>query len=146
MGKRIILLFAVMLAMALPVRAQTIPTPYQGSASAEGSHSFKGTTMLGMTVNWNAATTARYLMIFDSNSTATTSTTPCSTTQVNGCLLYCAYMPTSGTAPGSFIEDWVLHPITAQNGIVAAASTGAGCGTFTVDGSAGEFFYAQVRF
>ena len=145
MGKRIILLFAVILVLALPVRAQTIPTPYQGSTSAEGSHLFFGTTMLGMTVNWNAETTARYLMIFDSNSTATTSTTPCSVTQTKGCLLYCAYMSGSGTAPGAFIEDWVLHPITAQNGIVAAASTGAGCGTFTVDAGAGDFFYAQVR-
>jgi hypothetical protein len=144
--KRVLSSLILILALALPAMAQTVPTPYQGSTSAEGSHLFLGTTMLGMTVDWNAETTARYLMIFDSNSTATTSTTPCSVTQTKGCLLYCAYMPTSGTAPGSFIEDWVLHPITAQNGIVAAASTGAGCGTFTVDAGAGDFFYAQVRF
>lgn len=146
MGKRIILLFAVMLALALPVRAQTSPTYYQGSASAEAAHLFSGTVAYGVTVDWNAETTARYLMVFDSNSTSTHSTTPCSVTQVNGCLIYCAYMSGSGVAPGAFIEDWVLHPMKGQNGIVMGISTGAGCGTYTADAGAGNFIYSQLTY
>lgn len=147
--KRILFSLILMLALAVPVFAQTKPIPYQGSAAAEGSHLFVGTTIIDMSVSWNAATTARYLMLFDSNSASTHNTTPCSgataSPPVNGCLLYCFYIPTSGTAPDSYAWDWVMHPITAHNGILAALSTGAGCGTFTADGS-NDFFYAQVSY
>jgi hypothetical protein len=141
--KRILAALALLVLVARGAHAQAIPKYYQGSSAAEGSHLFSGTTLYGITVSWNAATTARYLMIFDSNSTSTTSATPCSVTQVKGCLAYCVYMSTSGTAPDSWVEDWVLHPISTQYGIVVAASTGAGCGTFAVDG-ANDFFYAQA--
>jgi hypothetical protein len=145
MSNRIVkyLLAVALLSWALPAFAQTKPIPYQGSSAAEGSHLFSGTTAIDVSVSWNSATTARYLFVFDSNSTSTHNTTPCSVTQVNGCLLYCSYVSNSGTAPDFNAWDWVMHPFTARNGIVMALSTGAGCGTFTVDGS-NDFFYAQV--
>jgi len=125
--------------------AQLQPIPLQGSTAAEGSHVFAGTIFSGITVNWQSASTARYLMLFDATALpANGSTSSCSAAQASGCLAYCLYLPSSASAPNSFTLDWTLHPVPMRKGVVAALSTGAGCGTLTVDGS-NDFFYAQVR-
>lgn len=125
--------------------AQSQPVVTQASNAAEGSHVFSGTTLYTLAVSWNAATTARYVMVFDGTALPSNgATTACTTTQATGCLAWCAYMPNSGTAPDVQTFDWGMHPLVARNGIVAAASTGGGCGTLTVDGT-NDFFYAQVR-
>lgn len=126
-------------------RAQLQPIPIQGSTSAEGSHVFAGTLFSGITINWQSATTARYFMLFDGTSLPSDgSTTSCTSQQKTGCLAYCAFAQTSTSAPSVFSIDWTLHPVMMRNGVVAAMSTGAGCGTLTVD-SSNDFFYAQVR-
>lgn len=141
-------LFLAMLLSPAAASAQIVPLPMQGSSSAEASHLFTGTVMPSITINWQSASTARYLFIFDSTSTATHNTTPCAASnasQVNGCLLYCAYLPNSTSAPNIQTFDWSMHPFFARTGgIVAALSTGAGCGTFTADG-ANNFFYSQTK-
>ncbi len=142
---RIILALAFLF-VATAAHAQTVPIYPQGSNAAEGSHLFKGTVLHTISVTWNAATTARYLMIFDGVALPSNgSTTNCQTTQATGCLAYCAYAPNSTTAPNLQTWDWGIHPLKTQNGVVAAMSTGAGCGTLTVD-TTSNFFYAMVQF
>ena len=141
--KRLLLILAFWL-IPLAAEAQYVPLPPQGSSAAEASHLFSGLKLVNLTINWQSASTARYLFVFDSNSTGTHSTTPCSSSQVNGCLLYCSYLPNSTTAPDVQTYNWGTSPLAGRNGIVAALSTGAGCGTFTADGS-NNFFYAQVN-
>jgi hypothetical protein len=144
--KRILSSLILALAFAMPAFAQTVPLPYQGSAAAEATHLFTGTTLIDLSVSWGSGdTSARFLMIFDSNSASTYSATPCSVTQVNGCLLYCMYVPNSTAGPSGNSFDWVMHPMRGRNGILAALSTGGTCGTYTAD-SASNFYYAQVSY
>ena len=139
----LILVFAM--AMAMSAHAQLQPIPVQGSASAEGSHVFGGSLFSGIVINWQAATTARYFMLFDATSLpANGSTTSCTTTQSNGCLALCIYLTESTSAPNRFALDYTQHPIAMRSGVTAALSTGAGCGTLTVD-TTSNFFYSQVR-
>lgn len=134
-----------LLMSVVSAHAQLYPIPTQGSNAAEGSHVFGGTTFSGLVVTWNGTTTARYLMIFDGVALPSNgATTSCTTTQATGCLALCLYLTESTTAPNRFTLDYTLHPIPMRNGVVAALSTGAGCGTLTVDGS-NDFFYSQVR-
>lgn len=118
--------------------------PMVGSASAEGSHVFAFRNLAKVKVVWASATTARYLMIFDSTSLpANGATTSCSSEpNTSGCLAWCGYMPNSTTAPNEQWFDWGFWPLKLQYGTVAAVSTGANCGTLTVDGS-NDFLYAQ---
>ena len=141
--KRLLLILAFWL-IPLAAGAQSVPLPMQGSTAAEASHLFSGTKLFNLTVTWQSATTARYLFVFDSNSTGTHSTTPCSSSQVNGCLLYCMFMPNSTSAPSAQTWAWNINPILARNGFVTALSTGAGCGTFTADGS-NDFYFGQIE-
>ena len=141
--KRVLFVIALLLLPAV-AHAQLQPVPPQASSAAEGYHQFVGTQLSNLTVNWQSSTTARYLMIFDSTAESKDTATPCSTTAANGCLLYCLYVTASTTAPDSVTLSWVGNPIQAVNGINAAMSSGAGCGTFTVDGS-NDFFYGQVK-
>ncbi|SRR6266851_3264423 len=129
-----------------PAAAQLQPIPTQQSpAAGEGSHVFGGTLFSGLTVTWNAGTGARYLMLFDGVALPSNgSTTTCTTTQATGCLAFCLYLTESTTAPNRFTIDYTLHPIPMRNGVVAALSTGAGCGTLTVDTGA-DWFVGQVR-
>lgn len=119
-------------------------TPQQ-SASAEGSHIFTGFNLVTTEVTWNAATTARYFFVFDSATLpGNGATTSCTSSHVTGCYLWCAFVTNSTAAPNSQSRDFTVHPIgSAKFGIVEALSTGAGCGTFTVDG-ANDFFNAEV--
>lgn len=144
--KRFLLVIAILLCVAGSAKAQLVPTPLQGSTAAEGSHVFAGLTFNGIVVTWNAATTARYLMIFDGTALPSNgATTGCGTTSPNKCLALCMYLTESTTAPNRFALDYTLHPVQMQNGVVAALSTGAGCGTLTVD-TTSNFFYSQVRY
>lgn len=138
-------LVVVLLLMAAVAHAQQATMPMQGSTSAEGSHTFGGTTFNGITVSWNSATAARYFMVFDKTSLPSNgSTTACGSSQTAGCLAYCYYVPQSSSAPNSFTLDFTSHPFFLRNGVTVAMSTGAGCGTLTADGS-NDFFYSQVR-
>lgn len=131
--------------LSLPVRAHALPM--QQSTAAEGSHVFTGNQLVTLTVNWNAATTARYLMIFDGPLPSNGATTNCSAVGGQGasCLAYCSYASNSGVAPSVNTWNFGSSPVITRNntGLTAAMSTGAGCGTLTVDGS-NDFFYAQV--
>lgn len=144
--KRFWLLLVLLLAAPWDARCQLAPIPMQSSpAAGEGSHVFGGTITSGVTVTWNAGTTARYLMLFDGTSVPSNgATTSCTTTQQAGCLAWCAYLTESTTAPNRFALDWTLHPIPLRKGAIWALSTGAGCGTFTAD-SETSWFYSQVR-
>lgn len=141
--------FLFLLAIPAVGRAQLVPTRTQSSTSAEGSHVFSGTTLVSLAVTWNAATTARYLMIFDGvalpSNGSTTSCTSQGSTPVTGCLAWCGFMPNSTSAPNLQTVDWTMHPIVTNFGIVAAMSTGAGCGTLTVD-TTSNFFTGQVKY
>lgn len=120
------------------------PVYFQSSASAEGSHVFTGKNLYSITISWNSATSARYLMVFDATTLpGNGSTTTCNSSWTTGCLLYCGYVTSSGSAPGSTLYGGT-PPTSAKFGIVAALSTGAGCGTLTVDGS-NDFFYGQIN-
>jgi len=122
--------------------AQLAPSPILGCGAA-ASCQLPGTIFKGVSISWQAATTARYLMVFDSTSLPSNgSTTLCSTTQSNGCLAYCLYMPESTAAPNRFTLDWTMHPVSTRNGVRVAVSTGAGCGTLTIDG-ANNYFFGQ---
>lgn len=144
--KRLLSAIGLIVLLAGSVHAQQLgPTPIQGSSAAEGSHVFSGTTFQGAVVTWQSATTARYFMVFDATSLPSNgSTTSCTASQFNGCLSMCIYMTESTLAPNRFAIDYTAHPIVTRNGVVEALSTGAGCGTLTVDGS-NDFFYSQVR-
>ena len=141
-----ILLALLFLLCASTAHAQLFPIPVQQSNAAEGSHLFLGSTLSGIVVTWNAATTARYLMVFDGPVPSNGSVTSCTTTQAASCTLLCMYLSESTTAPNRFTLDYTLHPIPSQNGtgIGVALSTGAGCATITKDTTA-DFFYGQVR-
>src|SRR6266851_718680 len=142
--KRLIVASTVVFLLMGVAHAQLAPMPYQGSNAAEGSHVFGGSVLTGLTITWHSATTARYLMLFDATALPSNgATTACSTTQASGCLFYCVYLTESITAPNRVAFDWTLHPVSTRNGVVAALSTGAGCGTLTAD-SANNFFYSQV--
>lgn len=144
-----ILIVAFVLAFGPLAHAQLAPTRTQSSTSAEGSHVFSGTTLLGIAVTWQTATTARYLMIFDGvavpSNGATTSCTSQGTTPVTGCLAWCGFFPNSTSAPNLQTVDFTTHPLMLNFGIVAAMSTGAGCGTLTAD-TTSNFFTAQTRY
>lgn len=145
MTKRIlILLFALLL--PLSASAQMAPLGVQGSNAAEGKHLFTFNSLATVAVTWNTATTARYLMVFEGPAPSNGAVTNCQTTLATGCVLYCAYATNSGTAPSLQTFDWTLHPVASQLGlgIGVALSTGAGCATFTVDGS-NDFFYGQGK-
>lgn len=121
--------------------AQVQPLPIQGTTAntPEGSHVFAGTSFSGVSISWQTATTARYLMVFDATATPSNGTITAATN-----LAYCLYLPETLSAPNRFTLDWTTHPATMRNGVVVALSTGAGCGTFTTDG-ANDYFYSQVR-
>lgn len=144
-------LFIIFTIIAIPVigNAQLVPTRTQSSTSAEGSHVFSGTTLEGIAITWQTATTARYLMIFDGvalpSNGSTTSCTSQGSSPVTGCLAWCGFMPNSTSAPNLQTVDFTTHPIVTNFGVVAAMSTGAGCGTLTVD-TTSNFFAAQVRY
>lgn len=130
-------------AWATPLVENAIPT--QGSTAAEGSHVFKALTLTTVGVTWQGATTARYLMIFDGTSLPVNgATTGCAANHSSGCLAWCQYMPNSTSAPNVQWYDWTTHPMRNIFGTVVAVSTGAGCGTLTVDGS-NDYLYAQVQ-
>lgn len=57
-------------------------------------------------------------------------------------MAYCTYVTTSGTAPSGFTLGGPF-PLSLRFGTVVAMSTGAGCGTLTIDG-ANDFYNAQV--
>lgn len=145
MKKLVIIAFLLLPALA---HAQVQAVPTQQSTAAEGSHVFSGTQMSSITVSWNAATTARYLIIFDATTLpsngATTACTASAGAPANPCWTFCQYLNTSGTAPSS--QSFGQAPaLLARNGaFVAAVSTGAGCGTLTVDGS-NDWFVGQVQ-
>ena len=143
--KRWLLLLLLLLAWPWNARCQQAAIPIQGSAAAgdTGSHVFSTYLFKGVTVTWNAGTVARYLMVFDGTATPSNgSTTSCVTAQATGCLAYCQYVPSSTSAPAFFSLDFNDHPFPLRNGMVAALSTGAGCGTFTKD-TGTDWFYAQ---
>jgi hypothetical protein len=144
--KKISFTLALLLVLGSVAHAQVKPMPMKGNNSAAGSFLFSGTTVPDMTVTWNGETTARYLMIFDGPLPSNGSVTRCDNTQAASCLLYCAFIQNSTSAPGVQAWDWIMHPFTSTNGkgITAAASTGAGCGTLTVDAGAGDFFESQI--
>lgn len=121
------------------------PIAPQQSTAAEGSHIFVGKNITTIAMTWNAAVTARYLIIFDATTLpGNGAISSCSSSHVTGCWLWCSFIPTSTSAPQRDTEDWTVHPLAGTFGIVAAMSTGAGCGTLTTDG-ANDFFTAQVR-
>lgn len=137
---RLVLLVLFLLA-AVSAYAQVQPLPIQGTTAntPEGSHVFAGTTFSGVSISWQTATTARYLMVFDATSTPSNGTITAATN-----LAYCLYLPETLSAPNRFTLDWTTHPATMRNGVVVALSTGAGCGTFTVD-TTSNYFYSQVH-
>ena len=141
--KKILLALALMLGLHGIAHAQLFPIPLQG-CSGVGGCQLAGTTFTGISISWQSQTAARYFMVFDSTSSGNNTATSCSTTQTNGCLAYCLFVPTSTLAPGSFTLDWTLHPVLMRNGVYVALSTGAGCGTYTPDG-ANNYFYSQNR-
>lgn len=146
--KRIIL--ALTFALMLPVigNAQLVPITSQSSTSAEASHVFIGKTLVSLAVTWQTATTARYLMIFDGvalpSNGSTTSCTSQGSSPVTGCLAWCGFMPNSTSAPNLQTIDFTTHPLTTNFGVVAAMSTGAGCGTLTAD-TTSNFFTGQLK-
>ena len=140
---------AFVLAFGRIAHAQTSPIPtLQSPAAGEGYHIFSGTTPIALTITCNAGTGARYLMLFDATALpangSTTSCTSQGTSPVTGCLAYCMYVPNSTSAPNVQTWDWIMHPIQMRFGTVAALSTGAGCGTLTVDTGV-DWFYGQIK-
>ena len=140
----LLLLLLLLLVEPWDARCQQVTTPVQGSAAAgdTGSHAFNSTVFKGVTISWNAGTTARYMMVFDGAAPSNGSTTACTTTQAAKCLAYCTYVPASTQAPGVFVLDFTEHPFFVKNNVTVALSTGAGCGTFTAD-TGTEWFYAN---
>jgi len=96
-------------------------------------------------ISWNAETTARYVFVFDGLDVPSNgSITNCSTSHVTGCALWCRYAVNSGTAPSNDWADWGVAPLAAKFGTVIAVSTGAGCGTLTLDAGAGNTIVSQA--
>ena len=99
----------------------------------------------GASVNWQSADSARYFMLIDGTSLPSNGTiASCSASYVSGCLLWCGWEPLSTDEPGAYTIDFTAHPIAAKFGLIVAESTGAGCGTLTIDGS-NDFFYVQAN-
>ena len=145
---RRILAFLFSLALAAsPVWAfpTDLALPAQQSTTAEGSHVWIGKNLVTITATWNAAVTARYLFVFDGTVLpGNGAVASCQSSYVTGCWMYCAFVTTSASAPNTQSWDFTSHPMgKAKFGLVTALSTGAGCGTLTVDG-ANDFFSAQI--
>lgn len=138
---RRLVLLVLFLLVAGSVCAQERPLAIQGTPAntPEGSHIFAGTVFSGVSISWQVAVTARYLMVFDATALPANGTITAATG-----LAYCLYLPETLSAPNRFTLDWTTHPALMQHGVVVALSTGAGCGTLTVDGS-NDYFYSQVR-
>jgi hypothetical protein len=135
------------LLLAGTAHAQFVPIPMQSSPAAgdtTGYHIFSGTTFTGAMLTWNAGTAARYFMIFDGGTPANGATTTCGTTQQVGCLALCYYLTESVVAPNRAPIDYTTHPIQVKNNVVEALSTGAGCGTLTLD-TGTDWFSSQVK-
>lgn len=146
MMRRIILGLSFLF-LASAAHAQLAPVPYSGSpAAGEGSHTFSGSTLVDIIVSWNAGTGARYFMVFDGPLPSNGATTACSVTQQASCLAWCAFVNTSTSAPGYYNPDFITHPLLTRNGtgITTALSTGAGCGTLTVDTGA-DWYYGATK-
>ncbi|SRR6266851_2475147 len=145
MKKIFIFLFGLLL-LTVSARATA---PWQGLTTtngvAAGSQVLPHRQLLTTAITWNAATTARYLMVFDGVALPSNgATTTCTVSHVTGCLLWCGFLPNSTSAPNLQTLDWTVHPLSANFGLVLALSTGAGCGTLTVDG-ANDFFTSQAQ-
>jgi hypothetical protein len=132
----LLIAFALMLALPYRARAQSVPTPMQGSAALEGSHIFSNSQLFTIQVTWHTAA-ARWLMLFDAAAVPSNGTVA---------PLYCAYLQNaSSQADGTVSFDFTLHPIPFRTGTVAVVSTSAtGCGSLTADG-ANDWLWAQVR-
>jgi hypothetical protein len=105
-----------------------------------GSQVLTGLNLATFSITWDAAVTPRYTMVFDGTVLpGNGSTTSCKTSHVTGCMLWCRYAVNSAVAPSDDWAVWSPTPLAAKFGLVVAMSTGAGCGTLTVDGSNDTF-------
>lgn len=135
----VLLALTVWLSNSFAARAWAL-APFQPLAPqtllAAGSQPLTGLYLETYNVSWQTTTTARYVMVFDATSLpGNGATTACTTSHVAGCLLWCRYAVNSGSAPQNDWAVWGDAPLAAKFGLVIALSTGAGCGTLTVDGA-----------
>jgi hypothetical protein len=149
----VFLLAAVVVARADPPGAAvtTVPTGAPGQAlaflqstAAEASHVFKTTPGNLYAFGATSSASAGYILLIDSTTVPNDGAlTSCGTTNVAGCLKWCAPIP-SGSAASVFAGFQLSPgpPMPFVNGVVAVFSS-TGCSTKTL-GATSVFFEAQV--